>query len=125
MFTRLHVASGYSARYGASLPAALAARAADQKLGALAVTDRDTVASAVRFAKASAASGGRPLFGADLAVPLLDTAAAGRTGRPGGAAAAGERRPRTLHGVGRSSTSPRRGSPCWRGTRPGGRTCAL
>ncbi|MEV8100655.1 PHP domain-containing protein, partial [Kitasatospora sp. NPDC085879] len=95
MFTHLHVASGYSARYGASLPDALAARAAEQKLGALALTDRDTVAGAVRFAKACAASGVRPLFGADLAVPFLDSAAAGRTGRPGAAVVVGERRPRT------------------------------
>nr|WP_095878116.1 DNA polymerase III subunit alpha [Streptomyces sp. TLI_235] len=91
----MHVASGYSARYGASLPDALAARAAEQKLGALALTDRDTVAGAVRFAKACAVSGVRPLFGADLAVPFLDTAAAGRTGRPGAGSPAGERRPRT------------------------------
>ncbi|WP_043174509.1 DNA polymerase III subunit alpha [Streptomyces sp. NRRL B-24484] len=93
MFTHLHVASGYSARYGASLPAALAERAAAYELGALALTDRDTVAGAVRFANACAAAGIRPIFGADLAVPLLDAAATGRTGRPGGGAAtAGERR---------------------------------
>ncbi|MFD9124311.1 DNA polymerase III subunit alpha [Kitasatospora sp. NPDC059571] len=92
MFTHLHVASGYSARYGASLPDALAARAAEHKLGALALTDRDTVAGAVRFAQACAASGIRPLFGADLAVPLLGP---GTAGRPGPGSGPGERRPRT------------------------------
>lgn len=44
----------------------------------------------MRFAKACAVSGVRPLFGSDLAVPLLDTAVTGRTGQPG--SAAGERR---------------------------------
>ncbi|MFC6593622.1 DNA polymerase III subunit alpha [Kitasatospora paranensis] len=90
LFTHLHVASGYSARYGASLPDALAARAAEQHLGALALTDRDTVAGAVRFAKACAVSGIRPLFGADLAVPLLRPVPAATGGGPAGA-----RQPRT------------------------------
>ena len=71
MFTHLHVASGYSARYGASLPDRLVQRAAEHHLDALALTDRDTVAGAVRFANACKQAGIRPLFGADLAVPLL------------------------------------------------------
>ncbi|WP_034091174.1 DNA polymerase III subunit alpha [Streptacidiphilus albus] len=69
VFTHLHVASGYSARYGASLPQELARRAAERGLDALALTDRDTVAGVVRFAKACAEAGIRPLFGVDLAVP--------------------------------------------------------
>ncbi|MGW4983653.1 PHP domain-containing protein, partial [Streptomyces mirabilis] len=64
----LHVASGYSARYGASLPHALVRRAAERGVTALALTDRDTVAGTVRFAKAAAAAGIRPVFGVDLAV---------------------------------------------------------
>ena len=68
MFTHLQVASGYSARYGASLPGALVERAVDQGLDALALTDRDTVAGTVRFAKAAAKAGVRPLFGVDLAI---------------------------------------------------------
>lgn len=71
MFAHLHVASGYSVRYGASLPGLLAERAAEQGLRELALTDRDTVAGAVRFARACAKAGIRPLFGADLAVPAL------------------------------------------------------
>ncbi|WP_329458557.1 DNA polymerase III subunit alpha [Streptomyces sp. NBC_01497] len=67
-FTHLHTASGYSVRYGASHPAALAARAAERGLGALALTDRDTLAGTVRFAKACGTHGVRPLFGVDLAV---------------------------------------------------------
>ncbi|MEU2763007.1 DNA polymerase III subunit alpha [Streptomyces sp. NPDC007094] len=65
---QLHVASGYSARFGASHPHELVARAAERGIGALALTDRDTVAGIVRFATAAAAAGVRPLFGVDLAV---------------------------------------------------------
>ncbi|MER5887552.1 DNA polymerase III subunit alpha [Streptomyces sp. NPDC001941] len=67
-FTHLHTVSGYSARYGASHPERLAERAAERGMDALALTDRDTVAGAVRFAKACAAHGVRPLFGVDLAL---------------------------------------------------------
>ncbi len=64
----LHTSSGYSARYGAALPGLLVRRAAERDVSALALTDRDTVAGTVRFAKAAAASGVRPLFGVDLGV---------------------------------------------------------
>ena len=88
MFTHLHVASGYSVRYGASLPGGLVERAAELGLGALALTDRDTVAGAVRFANACARTGIRPVFGADLAVPRVQpsaSAARSRTPARGGA----------------------------------------
>ncbi|MFI2360978.1 DNA polymerase III subunit alpha [Streptomyces anulatus] len=64
----LHVSSGYSARYGGSLPADLVRRAAERGIGTLALTDRDTVAGTVRFAHASAAAGVRPIFGVEVAV---------------------------------------------------------
>ncbi|MEU4928836.1 DNA polymerase III subunit alpha [Streptomyces yokosukanensis] len=67
-FTHLHTASGYSLRYGASHPERLAERASERGMDALALTDRDTLAGAVRFAKASAKAGIRPLFGVNLAV---------------------------------------------------------
>ncbi|MFC9847181.1 DNA polymerase III subunit alpha [Streptomyces sp. NPDC060223] len=70
-FAHLHVASGYSARYGASHPEQLVRRAADHGMGALALTDRDTVTGAVRFAQACAKAGVRPVFGIDLAVDAL------------------------------------------------------
>ncbi|MEU8482330.1 DNA polymerase III subunit alpha [Streptomyces sp. NPDC048641] len=79
----LHTASGYSARYGAALPHHLVQRAAERGVTALALTDRDTVAGTVRFAKAAAAAGIRPLFGVDLAVA------------PAAPTAGPERRPRT------------------------------
>ncbi|MEU8775968.1 DNA polymerase III subunit alpha [Streptomyces sp. NPDC048606] len=67
-FTHLHTVSGFSVRYGASHPERLAQRAAERDMDALALTDRDTLAGAVRFAKAAAEAGIRPLFGVDLAV---------------------------------------------------------
>lgn len=70
-FAHLHVASGYSERYGAAHPEHLVRRAAEQGMEALALTDRDTVTGAVRFAQACAESGVRPIFGIDLAVEAL------------------------------------------------------
>ncbi|MFD5817859.1 DNA polymerase III subunit alpha [Streptomyces sp. NPDC127038] len=67
-FTHLHTASGFSLRYGASHPERLAERASERGMDALALTDRDTLAGSVRFAKACAKAGIRPLFGVDLAV---------------------------------------------------------
>ncbi|MCX4822058.1 DNA polymerase III subunit alpha [Streptomyces sp. NBC_01142] len=67
-FTHLHTVSGFSLRYGASHPERLAECAAARGMDALALTDRDTVAGAVRFTKACAKEGVRPLFGVDLAL---------------------------------------------------------
>ncbi|MEW2523849.1 DNA polymerase III subunit alpha [Streptomyces sp. NPDC047071] len=67
-FTHLHTASGFSLRYGASHPERLAERAAERGMDALALTDRDTLAGAIRFAKACEKAGVRPLFGTELAV---------------------------------------------------------
>ncbi|NUS81326.1 MAG: DNA polymerase III subunit alpha, partial [Streptomyces sp.] len=67
-FTHLHTASGFSMRYGAVHPERLAQCAAERGMDAIALTDRDSLAGAVRFAKAGAAAGVRPLFGVDLAV---------------------------------------------------------
>lgn len=72
MFTHLQVASGYSMRFGASHPDALVRRAAESGMGALALTDRDTVSGVVRFAKACLRDGVRPVFGADLAVAVFE-----------------------------------------------------
>lgn len=70
-FAHLHVASGYSERYGAAHPEQLALRAAERGMTALALTDRDTVTGAVRFAQACAETGVTPVFGIDLAVAAL------------------------------------------------------
>lgn len=80
-FAHLHVASGYSPRYGASHPEQLAARAAERGMDTLALTDRDTVTGTVRFAGACEQAGIRPLFGIDLAVEPLTPVPASPRGR--------------------------------------------
>jgi error-prone DNA polymerase len=67
-FVHLHVASGYSLRYGASHPHALVERAVEHEMDTLALTDRDGLYGAVRFAKACLQAGVRPVLGVDLAV---------------------------------------------------------
>jgi len=84
-FVHLHVASGYSLRHGASHPRALVQQAADHGMDTLALTDRDGAYGVVKFAKACAAAGVRPVFGVDLAVaPVrLDAGGAGVGGARG------------------------------------------
>ena len=67
-FAHLRVASSYSLRYGVSTPAALVARAAELGQSALALTDRDGVYGAVKFAQACRDAGIAPLLGVDLAL---------------------------------------------------------
>ena len=104
-FAHLHTASGFSLRYGASHPEPLAERAAERGMDALALTDRDTLAGAVRFAKACAGAGVRPLFGVELAVA-----------EPAGGGARGTRAAAPRCAAAPSSTSPHRGSSSSPGT---------
>jgi len=67
-FAHLHVASGFSLRYGASTPATLVERAAALGQPALALTDRDGLYGAVRFVQACDEAGIAPVLGVDLAV---------------------------------------------------------
>ncbi|KOG24447.1 DNA polymerase III subunit alpha [Streptomyces viridochromogenes] len=76
-FAHLHTVSGFSLRYGASHPERLAERASERGMDALALTDRDSLGGAVRFAKACAAAGVRPLFGVELAVEGFGLSGAG------------------------------------------------
>jgi error-prone DNA polymerase len=77
-FVHLHVASGYSLRYGASHPHTLVERAAEQEMDTLALTDRDGTYGAVKFTRACHTAGIRPVLGVDLAhrpvVPALGQA---------------------------------------------------
>ena len=87
-FVHLHVASGYSMRYGANHPADLVARAAEHGMTALALTDRDGLYGAVKFALACRSAGVRPIFGVDLAIaPALDTTLAPPLASPVGGGA--------------------------------------
>jgi error-prone DNA polymerase len=82
-FVHLHVASGYSLQYGASHPHVLVQRAVEHEMDTLALTDRDGVYGAVRFAKACLHAGVRPVLGVDLALrPTGAVPLAGRPNRP-------------------------------------------
>ncbi|MFC7492114.1 MULTISPECIES: DNA polymerase III subunit alpha [unclassified Knoellia] len=67
-FVHLHAASGFSMRFGASTPEDLVERAAADGQPALALTDRDGLYGAVRFAMACRRAGIDPILGVDLAV---------------------------------------------------------
>ncbi len=88
-FVHLHVASGFSMRYGASMPSDLLTRARDHGQPALALTDRDGLYGAVRFTTAAMAVGVDPILGVDLAIEH----------QPDGS------------GVGAAEAAPRRRSP--------------
>ena len=65
-FTHLHVASGYSFKFGTAQPAQLVARAAELGMTSLALTDQDTMAGAIRFSKACEGYGIKPILGVNL-----------------------------------------------------------
>ena len=67
-FAHLHVASGFSLRYGTSTPQDLVTQAAAHGQEALALTDRDGLYGAIRFATAALGAGIAPILGVDLAV---------------------------------------------------------
>ncbi|GLY32893.1 DNA polymerase III subunit alpha [Kineosporia sp. NBRC 101731] len=71
-FTHLHVASGYSLRYGASSPRQLVEQAVSEGLTSLALTDRDGLYGAVKFVSSCKEAGIEPALGVNLAVePVL------------------------------------------------------
>ena len=65
-FTHLHVASGYSFKYGTALPEELVERACELGMNSIALTDRDTLAGAIRFAKSCEANSITPIIGIDI-----------------------------------------------------------
>ena len=66
MFTHLHVASGYSFKYGTHLPDAIVERAAQFEMKSLALTDRDGLAGAIRFVESCQKYNVSPILGVDL-----------------------------------------------------------
>ena len=79
----LHVASGYSMRYGTAKPHQLVERAAAWGQPALALTDRDGLYGAVKFVRACMEHHLAPILGVDLALepPLRERGRPGRQGR--------------------------------------------
>ena len=70
-FVHLHVHSNFSFLDGGSRIEELAARAAELEQPALALTDHDGLYGAVRFAKACAKYGIKPIFGAEVGTESL------------------------------------------------------
>jgi error-prone DNA polymerase len=126
-FAHLTVRSSFSMRDGAIRPRELAAAAAAAGMTHVALTDRDGLYGAVRFAQAAAAEGVTPVFGADLALAPepgrtgWELTRAGRERLPAGARPATGAGPRTgtrVRGAGaRAATDPRAADP--RARRPG------
>src|SRR4051812_11842098 len=82
-------------RYGANHPADLVTRAAEHGMSALALTDRDGLYGAVKFALACRSAGVRPIFGVDLAVaPALDATVPPALAHALGGESSGARPPR-------------------------------
>jgi error-prone DNA polymerase len=69
-FIHLNVASAYSLKYGTTQPADLVERAAAFEMPALALTDRDGLAGAIRFAQSCVDFGIAPIIGVNLAVDM-------------------------------------------------------
>jgi DNA-directed DNA polymerase III PolC len=69
MFTHLHCHSYYSFLRGTAAPAALAHRAAELGMSALALTDRDGVCGSVEFYLACREAGVKPILGVELTEP--------------------------------------------------------
>ena len=65
-FTHLHLASGYSFKYGTALPAKIVERAAELEMSAIALTDRETLAGVIRFVGSCIERSIAPIIGVDL-----------------------------------------------------------
>ena len=73
-FIHLRTASAYSLKYGTTQPRDLVARASEFEMPALALTDRDGLAGAIRFTKACVSHGVAPILGVNLPIQLGDGA---------------------------------------------------
>jgi error-prone DNA polymerase len=72
-FIHLNVASGYSLKYGTTQPSDLVQRAAQFEMPALALTDRDGLAGAIRFTQSCVEYGIAPIIGVNCAIDLGDS----------------------------------------------------
>lgn len=66
----MRAASAYSFKYGTTQPRDLVKRASEYEMPALALTDRDSLAGAIRFTRACVEFGIAPIIGIDLAIDL-------------------------------------------------------
>ncbi len=71
-FIHLNVASAYSLKYGTTQPMDLVQRAAQFEMPALALTDRDGLAGAIRFTQSCVDHGIAPIIGVNCAIDLAN-----------------------------------------------------
>lgn len=82
-FTHLHLASGFSFKYGTTLPNLLVEQARDLGMHSLALTDRDGLSGAIRFTQSCVENQISPIIGVDITyenqtrITLLATSGAG------------------------------------------------
>ncbi len=76
-FIHLRTTSAYSFKYGTTQPRDLVERAAECEMPALALTDRDSFAGAIRFAKSCVRYGIAPIIGINLQIDLINSDALG------------------------------------------------
>ena len=69
-FVNLHTATSHSLHFGASSPTDIIAWALRFEQSAIAITDRDSLAGAVPFAKAAKDAGIKPIIGCELTDPV-------------------------------------------------------
>jgi len=65
-FTHLHLASGFSFKYGTTLPHFLVEQARESGMNALALTDRDGLSGAIRFTQSCLENEITPILGVDI-----------------------------------------------------------
>ena len=76
-FIHLRTTSAYSFKYGTTMPHDLVARAAEFEMPALALTDRDSFAGTIRFAKSALEYGIAPIIGINLQIDLVNSESVG------------------------------------------------
>jgi error-prone DNA polymerase len=76
-FIHLRTTSAYSFKYGTTQPHDLVERAAQFEMPALALTDRDSLAGAIRFAKSCLQFGVAPILGINLQIDLINSESVG------------------------------------------------
>jgi error-prone DNA polymerase len=80
-FIHLNVASGYSLKYGTTHPHDLVQRAAEFEMPALALTDRDGLAGAIRFTQSCVDYGIAPIIGVNCAIAIKNANGGDSKGR--------------------------------------------
>ncbi|CAN2192247.1 DnaE DNA polymerase III, alpha subunit [Candidatus Nanopelagicaceae bacterium] len=76
-FIHLRTTSAYSFKYGTTMPHDLVARAAEFEMPALGLTDRDSFAGTIRFAKSALQYGIAPIVGINLQIDLVNSESVG------------------------------------------------